>query len=184
MKQIKFPNFVQHALKGAALESVAEMPAHPVEGRIVLDKTGGANDGQAVMYSGAAWSQVGAPQTGTWTPVIKGSGGTTMTLTTATGHYAKNGRVVECWVFVQSASAMNDPLYNFIPTLPFTPAETLQMAGEASSPQGANGESSMHRIYVQPSAGLQCIMYAAQYGGVITPFTSQISGHFTYLTNA
>ena len=33
MKQIKFPNFVQHALKGAVLESVAEMPAHPVEGR-------------------------------------------------------------------------------------------------------------------------------------------------------
>ena len=76
MKQIKFPNFVQHALKGAALESVAKMPAHPVEGRIVLDKTGGANDGQAVMYSGAAWS-----------PLVRGGSGSGLDADTLDGYH-------------------------------------------------------------------------------------------------
>lgn len=58
-KQIRLPNFVQTPLRGAALEKVETLPAHPVEGRIVIDKTGGANDGKAVMYDGASWNPLG-----------------------------------------------------------------------------------------------------------------------------
>lgn len=58
-KQIKFPSFLQTPLRGAALEKVETLPAHPVEGRIVIDKTGGANDGKAVMFDGASWNPLG-----------------------------------------------------------------------------------------------------------------------------
>ena len=118
---------------------------------------------------------------GTWTPTLKGSGGTAYTLTTATGRYYKVGKQVTCWFTLACASAMSDPYYVFIPALPFTPANTEATAGVACSPQGTNGISSIHRVLVQASSGLQCIIYSTLHPGYPTvQCTSNISGCITY----
>jgi len=55
MKQIKNASFAQTPLKNMSLEEVSVYPEHPVMWRMVVDKTGGINDGRVVVFNGVSW---------------------------------------------------------------------------------------------------------------------------------
>lgn len=74
---------------------------------------------------------------GTWAPIVKNSGGTTIATTTATGRWVKNGRQLTVWFGIVASSDLTEPNYYSITGMPNLPQFALNSAGQASSATNA-----------------------------------------------
>ena len=78
---------------------------------------------------------------GTWTPVVKTSGGGTVATSSATGRWVKNGRQLTVWFDVTASSDLTDQNYYSITGMPNLPQFVQNGAGQVSSatnPANAN----------------------------------------------
>lgn len=70
---------------------------------------------------------------GTWTPVVKNSGGTTIATTSATGRWVKNGRQLTVWFDIAASVDLVEPNYYSITGMPNLPQFAQFGAGQVSS---------------------------------------------------
>ena len=74
---------------------------------------------------------------GTWTPVVKSSGGSTITTSSATGRWVKNGRQLTVWFDITASVDLTEPNYYLITGMPNLPQFAQNGAGQVSSATNA-----------------------------------------------
>lgn len=78
---------------------------------------------------------------GTWTPVVKNSGGSTIATSSATGRWVRNGRQLTVWFDIAASADLTEANYYSITGMPNLPQFEQKGAGQAASatnPANAN----------------------------------------------
>jgi len=74
---------------------------------------------------------------GTWTPVVKSSGGSTIATSSATGRWVKNGRQLTVWFDITASVDLTEPNYYTVTGMPNLPQFASNGAGQVSSATNA-----------------------------------------------
>jgi hypothetical protein len=144
-------------------------------------------DGKGIDFSATAGTGTSELfddyEEGTWTPVIKSSGGATPTLTTATGVYQKVGNSVTVWFNVVSSDNLADSAYYILEGLPYSNSNNdPNYVGTAYAAQTTISRGSTHGI--ETATATRLYIFVAQISGSANTFafSDQIKGVATYRT--